>query len=220
MIGVTAALLIPLSLTGCANQILGGPAQPDPAPVVKKYLTALSDGDATTAVSMDEDAVQKEFGDNPERELDALRDDEVLGNAEQRITDIEVETPYRAREVEEDNSVQYTYTLDGKDYSGTLDVRWDADNEKWLLDDTLAGLFNVDAGAIPSPLPFSVHGLSTVFAQKETSRATFYLLYPGQYTITAEVDPELLDGDNPEQQVTFPEHDHARFTLNGSPYDD
>lgn len=185
-----AALLV--ALTGCTP---GGPARPDPADIVRDYLAALAEGDAATARAIDSEAVSETLGSNTD--ADGLRTDAVLGAAE-TISNIRIEartTPADA----ESTRVGFSYDLAGETRQGSLAVAWDSEAGEWEL----AEPFTLDLGvnAVVSsieiePVPFTIGETPVELGAAPDEAPIFHLVYPGVYTITADIDPATVtDGE-------------------------
>ena len=191
-------MLSTIVLTGCA----GGGQRPDPTTVVSEYLTAISEGDASTATALDEAAVVAEYeGTSIEEfgDFETLRTDTVLQAVDNRITDVSVEREVPAvPAVDGDDDARrvfFRYELAGQPHESSLDVRWDDKSSEWKLTQSLTLALYVDAvqSAVSlEPAPFRIAGIAdTVFSDAGTA-PLLYLVYPGEYTITAAFPEDLL----------------------------
>lgn len=118
-----AAALIALSLAGCA------PAASSPEDVLTAYLAAISEGRAADALKLVEHAGQDDA---------ALLTDDVLGAAEERISDIKVGkdaapegTDYEVSDT--GGNIPYSYSLAGEQFYGVAPLLR-SDDGSWKID--------------------------------------------------------------------------------------
>lgn len=187
--------LVPLILTGC----VGGSGRPEPTEVVSEYLSAIASGDAATATALDASAVAAQHAGSTTEEIgdfDTLRTDAVLEGAEGRIESVSVEP--RAAAVGGDQDVRrvlFTYELDGKETSSSLQVKWDESSSTWELTQSLTLSMSIEAVQSKvslEPAPFRIAGVDEVLATDAQEAPLLYLVYPGVYRITSEIPKELL----------------------------
>lgn len=183
-VAATAAL-IALSLAGCA------PAESSPEDVLTDYLTAISEGRAADALKLIEHAGQDDA---------ALLTDEVLGAAEERISEIKVGrdaapegTEY---EVSEDGgSIPYSYSLAGERFYGVAPL-FRSDDRSWKVDG-LPGdgsiLGTITLSASPTALldDAMLGGVDVPVGESE-------LVFPAVYA------PDLLPADGFESEAVQP----------------
>jgi hypothetical protein len=202
-------LVAALTLSGCSA---AGTDEHPPAAVVEEYLNAIAEGDATTASRLDADAVAKETENKTVKEdgdLTALRTDAVLMGAEERISDIDVESvKYQWLPKLKDGDkrrIDYSYSVDGQKHSSSMGVRWDAKADRWILTDSLTMEFDVGAeqSSISSEyVSFTIPGVDRVLSPTPERPPFLYLIYPGVYSVTAQFDPALLQpGAEIQQRV-------------------
>lgn len=180
---IAAVVAVTAVLSGCA----GSSSRPPATEVVQKYLEAVAAGDAATAASMDPSTVTSdEDGD-----AEVLRTDAVLGGAEERITDIAVDTETRSDGDGPDNQrVMFSYTLGGDTVESSLAVTW-SDGE-WHLAESIAGrLFvQVSTGPVDAEIVgYEVPGATVVV---DDPPRLFQWAYPAVYDVSVDVDPALL----------------------------
>lgn len=187
--------LVPLILTGC----VGGAGRPEPTEVVSEYLSAIAAGDAATATALDAAAVAEQHAGSTTEEIgdfDTLRTDAVLGGAEGRIDSVSVEPRAAAVGGDEDvRRVLFTYELDGKETSSSLQVKWDESSATWELTQSLTLSLSIEAVQSKvslEPAPFRIAGVDEVLAKDAQEAPLLYLVYPGVYRITSEIPKELL----------------------------
>lgn len=187
--------LVPLILTGC----VGGSGRPEPTEVVSEYLSAIAAGDASTATALDAAAVAAQHEGSTTEEIgdfETLRTDAVLDAAEGRIDSVSVEP--RAAAVGGDQDVRrvlFTYELDGKETSSSLQVKWDESSSTWELTQSLTLSMSIEAVQSKvslEPAPFRIAGVDDVLATDAQEAPLLYLVYPGVYRITSEIPKELL----------------------------
>lgn len=187
--------LVPLILTGC----VGGSGRPEPTEVVSEYLSAIAAGDASTATALDAAAVAAQHEGSTTEEIgdfETLRTDAVLDAAEGRIDSVSVEP--RAAAVGGDQDVRrvlFTYELDGKETSSSLQVKWDESSSTWELTQSLTLSMSIEAVQSKvslEPAPFRIAGVDEVLATDAQEAPLLYLVYPGVYRITSEIPKELL----------------------------
>lgn len=187
--------LVPLMLTGC----VGGSGRPEPTEVVSEYLSAIAAGDASTATALDAAAVAAQHEGSTTEEIgdfETLRTDAVLEGAEGRIDSVSVEP--RAAAVGGDQDVRrvlFTYELDGKETSSSLQVKWDESSATWELTQSLTLSMSIEAvqnKVSLEPAPFRIAGVDEVLATDAQEAPLLYLVYPGVYRITSEIPRELL----------------------------
>ena len=188
-------MLSTIVLTGCA----GGGQRPDPTTIVSEYLTAISEGDANTATALDEAAVVAQHEGTTTEEtgdFETLRTDAVLQAADGRITDVSVEQEARAVDGDDDaRRVFFRYELAGQSHESSLDVRWDDESTGWVLTQSLTLSLFVDAVQSKvsfEPAPFRIAGIDEAVPSDAGSAPSLYLVYPGEYTITAAFPEDLL----------------------------
>lgn len=188
------ALVSALLLTGCV-----GGQRPEPTEVVSEYLTAIAEGDATTATALDSAAVEAEHANSTtaeEGDFETLRTDAVLLGADGRIEDVEVQP--RAAKVDGDEDlrrVTFSYVLDGEPHESSLQVRWDDEASEWTLEQsfTLAlSIAAVQSKVVLEPAPFRIAGIDEIVAPDAAEAPLLYLVYPGEYTVEAAFPSELL----------------------------
>lgn len=188
------SLLAILALAGCGS---ADAQRPDPTAVVKKYLTAIEAGDATTATKMDDAAVSAANRDHPDR-VDArtLRTDDVLNQAEQRISHVSVRDKTSQDAQDKDaRRVSFTFALDGTQTESSLAVKWDDKAKDWALAQSLTVRLSVDAvqsKAAYEAAPFLVPGVSSVIDRDPGSAPLFLLVYPGVYRIAHQLPASLI----------------------------
>lgn len=187
--------LVPLILTGC----VGGSGRPEPTEVVSEYLSAIASGDAATATALDASAVAAQHTGSTTEEVgdfETLRTDAVLGGAEGRIESVSVEPRAAAVGGDEDvRRVLFTYELDGKETSSSLQVKWDESSATWELTQSLTLSMSIEAVQSKvslEPAPFRIAGVDEVLATDAQEAPLLYLVYPGVYRITSEIPEELL----------------------------
>lgn len=181
-----------LGFAGCA-----APAsdRPDPTEIVQEYLDAIARGDAVTAAELDDAAIADDDG---LVDADTLRTDAVLAGAE-RIENIRVD-PETTGVVHndddtEDRAVTFTYELAGEQHDGMLPVGWDDERAEWVLLDTLAEKLLIQAQVSRTQaalIGFSVPGASVPAPADQGAAPISWLVYPGVYTVTGDIDPALL----------------------------
>lgn len=188
-------VLSTIVLTACA----GGAQRPDPTAVVSEYLTAISEGDATTATALDDAAVVAQHEGTTTEEIgdfESLRTDAVLQAADSRITDISVEPEARAVEGDDDTRrVFFRYVLAGQPHESSLDVRWDDASSEWMLTQSLTLSLFVDAVQSKVsfvPAPFRIAGIDDTVSSDTHTAPSLYLVYPGEYTIAVAFPEDLL----------------------------
>ena len=198
-------MLSTIVLTGCA----GGGQRPDPTTVVSEYLTAISEGDATTATALDEAAVVAQHEGTTTEEagdFETLRTDAVLQAADGHITDVSVEQEARAVDGDDDaRRVFFRYELAGQPHESSLDVRWDDESIEWVLTQSLTLSLFVDAVQSKvsfEPAPFRIAGIDEAVPSDANSAPSLYLAYPGEYTITvAFPEDPLTPGTSGTQSI-------------------
>ena len=187
--------LLPLMLTGC----VGGSGRPEPTEVVTQYLSAIAEGDASTATALDAAAVAAQHEGSTTEEVgdfETLRTDAVLQGAESRIDSVTVEP--RAAAVGGDDDVRrvlFTYELDGEETSSSLQVKWDESSSTWELEQSLTLSMSIDAVQSKvslEPAPFRIGGVDETMAADAQQAPLLYLVYPGVYRITSDIPKELL----------------------------
>ncbi|WP_262002474.1 hypothetical protein [Microbacterium sp. Mcb102] len=198
-------MLSGIVLTSCA----GGAQRSDPTAVVSEYLTAISEGDATTATALDDRAVVAQHEGTTTEEagdFESLRTDAILQAADSRITDISVEPEARAVEGDDDTRrVLFRYELAGRPHESSLDVRWDDESSEWMLTQSLTLSLFVDAVQSKvsfEPAPFRIPGIADTVSSDAGTAPSLYLVYPGEYTITAAFpEDRLAPGTSKTQSV-------------------
>lgn len=180
------AVLLALSLAACAPG--GGSAGPEETAqqAAERYLGYLADGDAASALAM-----VPSLTDSPDKVYAGveLLTDDVLAAAESRI-----ESPEITAEAEGAGSTttfDVTYSLAGEERDGKLMMQLDGTD--WVVGsaDGKGALVVelVPSQGDPVPATFEIAGRSVSVA--ENGRPGF-LLFPGTYSITVDVDPALL----------------------------
>lgn len=180
---------VALATTACSPT---EPPRPDPTEVVVEYLDAIATGDATTARELDAAAV----GDPQLPEVDAatLRTDAVLAGA-QRIENVTVEAAADATGDEDNRDVSFQYDLAGQREKSVLSVTWNDEEGEWQLSSSLTSALMVSAevSRIDSKLvSFAVPGATVTQTDDQAEATLSFLVYPAVYSITADLDPELL----------------------------
>lgn len=188
-------VLSTIILTAC----VGGGQRPDPTMVVSDYLTAISQGDAAAAAALDEAAIVAQHEGSTTEEagdFESLRTDAVLQAADGRITDVSVEQEAPAVSGDDDaRRVFFRYELAGQPHESSLDVRWDDESSEWVLTQSLTVSLFVDAVQSKvsfEPAPFRIGGIDDPLPSDAGTAPSLYLVYPGEYTITAAIPEDLL----------------------------
>ena len=212
------AALLTLSLTACG----AAPHRPAPTKVVSKYLTAISEGDATTAARLDSEAVNNTYrtstSDQDESDLGSLRTDSVLQSADERIEKVQVKTNPKSVQGEDDTlEIGFTYELNGKEHSSALTVHWSPESSEWVLEDSLTVQLFVDAQKSTvqtQSAPFRIVGIQDSLRPSEEGLPYMYLVYPGVYRVTADIPKGLLaPNTETSQTVTADTSGDARATF-------
>lgn len=198
-----------VALSGC---VLRAPApepasdRPDPTELVREYVTAIAEGDATRARELDQKAVDAEAENQrltarPPDDPDAMRNDAVLQSAT-LIDNVEVTLPFK--DLDDDQVlVDVEFDVGNHHESRALSVQWDDAAEEWELASSMA--YPTRVWAEKSKLedgvaPFRVDGWPDVLAPLSDS-PNAYLAYPGVYTITAAFPFELLQDQSTAVQT-------------------
>lgn len=160
------------------------PDLPSAEPVVEEYLTALANGDASTARSLDVAYWEADNSPVGAWDSESLASDAVLGGAIERISDVrltELTDGHTASRIEAE------FSLDGVEYDTSLPLNWDDASERWILQDSLVGCFGVvwTIGVSEGYLGFTLAGVAVPGDEQ-------YAMYPGVYPISFDVDPALL----------------------------
>jgi len=165
-------------------------SHPDPAATAKRYLDAIASGDADAAREIDETS----FGAYPVQFTGTdLLTNKVLGAAEERITDVKVKLKGAT---EERASVTTSFSLRGERYVQPLFLVWNKSTESWLAEASFAAPINVSAktgepGSLRY-LPFRVGDSAQLTQTAEADTMMGYVVYPGVYTVTVELDPATV----------------------------
>lgn len=186
-----------------------------PALVVEEYLTALSNGDAQRATELDGHII--DGGLYEQTDASSFLNDETLGSAVERISDISVEVRFANDEIA---TVDYSFALAGESYSSGMNLDWDADADTWVMDGSLASRVSVYAVDPETLISFPDFTLSSVdpSAASEGYARLGYVVYPAVYELDVQIDPATLvnaaetplqqeivvDPGNRELTVTFP----------------
>lgn len=182
------ALAAVATLGGCVPSTPAQPEMSAESALVLKYLTAISEGDATTARALDGDVEDKA----PELfESEALRTDAVLQGAAERIADIEVNPTSSTFGAEQ--RVTFDYSLGGERLGDSLAVV--EDGGQWRLDQSFTGTLTVEARVsrvVSEPVPFLLDGMS-VTPPADPAAAPNHLLYVARYEITGDFDTSVLE---------------------------
>lgn len=187
---IAAAATLTLGVASCASP---SDSRPDPTDVVQRYLDAIASGDAQAAAALDADTIE----DDPLTDATTLRTDDVLAGAV-RIDDVEVEPETRSIVHDgegEERGVDFSFTLAGESYDATLPVGWNSDAAEWRLLDTLAQPLQIQAQvtrAEAALIGFRLPGAAVPAPADQGDAPVQWLVYPGVYTVTADLDPALL----------------------------
>lgn len=162
---------------------------------MQRYLDAIAGGDARTATAIDQAAVDEHVGASTD--ATAMRTDAVLAGAV-RIDDVAVD-PETTSVVHDgggdERAVNFSFTLAGTSYTSSLPVGWNEDTGEWVLLDTVAQPLLVQAqmSRVETALiGFRVPGAVVEPPADPADAPTSWLMYPGVYTVTGDLDPALL----------------------------
>lgn len=206
---VVLTVAVAVIVAGLVYVLLVRPAINRPAealpvrPFVEAYLDAVANGDAARALAMTD--VDEGTFDGAST---ALLGDDVLGGAQERITDPRVETVevsgyggYAAR-------TTVVYTLAGEEHEAELDWDYDETTQEWRVTNGLLATLRVD-GLGGDPVPIEVAGVTPDAAAECYGACTqmpAYLLFAGVYQVDADLSDFEVHPDNTtpaEQLVTI-----------------
>ena len=174
---------------------------PAPSIVVDEYLTALSVGDGERAREFDGHILESDVF--AERELGSFVSSQSLDAASERISDVSVSD---VTSNEETATVAYEFTLAGEQFSGRINLTWDAATEAWLLDSSFAVTLTVETyvdDRLDSGSPnFTLGGVAPAsLASIPNGNGLGYVVYPGVYDLVVDIDPAIVR-DPAENPVT------------------
>lgn len=206
MVALFIAVLVATMSYNTTRNAPRTPTHPSPLALAQKYMTAIADGDADTANSID----KKSFGMHTDGiDNNTFVTGDALKNATERIHKI---TYKLGGNFNGDSWVNTYYVLAGKSYESQLQFSWGKTTKSWHLNYPISNLISVETyfktDVDNEPVQFSLGGVAAV-PLPDGSLPFTALAYPAVYPLTVKIDPSFLaDPASVAQSLLVPPDPH------------